>query len=295
VDLYWHMLQQQQLPGPDLYPIYWAAGELFSRLVYTSVPFAFGWILLRRIRSRPHPDAGVARGSLFALLAAAVVWSAFPRADAFHVFSVYPVVALLLFALVASREEPARASWRLWTATGAVALLLVICTVLTAHYRAHLTYRVQLPRAEVWVDPSEAWIQPLVETLSQEVPPGERIFVYGHEAQLYFLIGRFYPWPYSQLYPGQEGGDGGLMLSILLKRVPPRLVLRGVLSWPGIPNLPEYAPQLFDYVWGHFEADESFFARHPVPAGETPPDWVISVMRPKPRPPDSATPPAGTP
>jgi hypothetical protein len=113
------------------------------------------------------------------------------------------------------------------------------------------------------------------------VPPGERIFVYGHESQLYFLTGRFYPWPYSQLYPGQEGGDGGLMLSILLKRVPPRLVLRGVLSWPGIPNLPGYAPQLFDYIWFNFETDESFFVRHPVPAGETPPDWVISVMRPK--------------
>jgi hypothetical protein len=287
VDLYWHMLQQQQLPGEGLYPMYWAAGELFSRLVYTSVPFAFGWILLRRIRSRTHPDPSVARCSLFALLAAAVVWSAFPRADSFHIFSVYPVVVLLLFALVASREEPARASWRLWTAAGAVALLLATCTVLTIHYRSRLTYRVQLPRAEVWVDPSEAWIQPLVETISKEVPQGDRIFVYGHEAQLYFLIGRFYPWPYSQLYPGQEGGDGGLMLSILLKRVPPRLVLRGVLSWPGIPNLPGYAPQLFDYIWGHFEADKNFFVEHPVPAGETPPDWVISVMRPKPEPPSA--------
>jgi hypothetical protein len=68
-----------------------------------------------------------------------------------------------------------------------------------------------------------------------------------------------------------------------------------VLSWPGIPNLPGYAPQLFDYIWGHFEADKNFFVEHPVPAGETPPDWVISVMRPKPKRPDGATPPVGKP
>jgi hypothetical protein len=292
VDLYWHMLQQQQLPAPDAYPIYWLAGELFSRLLYTSVPFAFGWVLLRRFRGGSGPDPRTARGSLLGLLAAAVVWSAFPRADAFHILSVYPLVALLLFALVARDESRPRTSWPLRATAVAVALLLALCTVLTASYRARLSYQVQLPRAEVWVDPSEAWIQPLVEQISQEVPPDERIFVYGHESHFYFLIGRFYPWPYSQLYPGQEGGDGGLMLSILLKRVPPRLVLRGVLSWPGVPALPDYAPQLFDYLWGHFETDKNFFVEHPVPAGETPPDWVISVMRPKPTQPAEPTAPA---
>jgi hypothetical protein len=154
--------------------------------------------------------------------------------------------------------------------------------LLTLNYRSLLSYRVRLPRAEVWVEPSEAWIQPLVERISQEVPPGERIFVYGHEAQLYFLTGRFYPWPYAQLYPGQEGGDGGHMLAVLLERVPPRLVLRGVLSWPGVPSVLDYAPKLFDYLWMNFEIDRGFFVEHPVPAGEAPPDWVISVMRPKP-------------
>ena len=73
VDLYWHMLQQQQLPGPDAYPIYWLAGEIFSRLVYTSIPFAFGWILVRRIRNRSGRDASVARCSLLGCSRAA--WS----------------------------------------------------------------------------------------------------------------------------------------------------------------------------------------------------------------------------
>jgi hypothetical protein len=281
VDLYWHMLQQQQLPGPDAYPIYWLAGELFSRLVYTSVPVAFAWALVARIRKRDGGNGSVAKVSLLGLLAAAVVWSAFPRADAFHVFSVYPVVVLLIFALIARGAERRGARWRLWAVGGGVALLLAICAVLTANYRAHLSHRVQLERAEVWVDPSEAWIEPVMKTVSQEVPPGERIFVYGHESHFYFLSGRFYPWPYSQLYPGQEGGDGGLMLTVLLKRVPPRLVLRGVVNWPGTPELPKYAPVLFSYIFEHFGVDKDFFVEHPVPAGEPPPNWVISVMRPK--------------
>jgi hypothetical protein len=287
-DLYWHMLQQQQLPGPDAYPFYWFAGELFSRLVYTSIPIVFAWVLARRIRTGRRGDDAAANPFLLGALALAVVASAFPRADAIHVFSVYPVVALLFFSLLGRGSNPPRAAGRLWAAGGGVALLLAICLVLNARYQAQLTHRVRLPRAEVWVDPAEAWIEPLVETVSQSVPRGERIFVYGHEAHLYFLTGRFYPWPYSQLYPGQEGGDGGLMLSILLKRVPPRLVLRGILNWPGTPPLPEYAPDLFNYIWANFEIDRNFFVEHPVPAGEAPPAWVISVMRP--RPPEPAAP-----
>jgi hypothetical protein len=104
--------------------------------------------------------------------------------------------------------------------------------------------------------------------------------VYGHEAQLYFLAGRFYPWPYSQLYPGQEGEDLGKALSFRLAMVPPKLVLRGVLTWPGVPEIVDYAPKLDHYIKWHFVPDEDFFVDHPVPGGMTPPPWVISVMRP---------------
>jgi len=282
VDLYWHMLQQQQLPGPDAYPFYWVAGELFSRLLYTSIPVAFLWILARRLRSTTELDERTARSSLFAFLALSVVASAFPRADAFHVFSVYPVVVLLLFALFASGTHPPRGSLRLWAVGSAVALLLTTCLVLTSNYRAYLSHRVRLPRAEIWVDPAEAWIEPVVEYVTHYVQPGERIFVYGHEAQLYFLTGRFYPWPYSQLYPGQEGGDGGNTLVKLLRQVPPKLVLLGVLTWPGVPDLKEYAPKLDDYIRWNFDPDENFFVDHPVPGGKAPLDWVISVLHPIP-------------
>jgi hypothetical protein len=277
---YWHMLQQQQLPGRDGYRLYQLAGELFSRLVYTSIPVAFLWSLLRHLRNRSPRDPRAGKRSLFAWLALAVVLSAFPRADSFHVFSVYPLVALLLFALCSGSVGDRPAPARLWAAASAVALLLAVCAALALHHRAYLTHRVRLARAEVWVDPTTAWIEPLVEYVSGHVGPGEPIFVFGHEAQLYFLTGRFYPWPYSQLYPGQEGEEGGLALVRLLERVPPRLVLRGVVNWPGTPELLAYAPRLYEYVWSRYRTDESFFVRHPVPGGRTPPDWVISVMRP---------------
>jgi hypothetical protein len=191
-------------------------------------------------------------------------------------------VALLIFALLATGANQPRASLRLGAVGGGVALLLTICFVLTVNYRAQLSHRVRLPRAEVWVDPAEAWIEPLVTYVTQYVRSGDRIFVYGHEAQFYFLTGRFYPWPYSQLYPGQEGGDGGVTLVKLLRQVPPKLVLLGVLTWPGVPDLKEYAPKLDEYIRWNFDPDENFFVDHPVPGGKAPPDWVISVMHPIP-------------
>jgi hypothetical protein len=211
-----------------------------------------------------------------------VAASALPRADAAHVFSVYPVVVLLLFALCAKRTGEPQATPGLWAAGGAVAVLLALCLVLSASYLSKLTHRARLERAELWVDPADAWIEPLVEYVTQSVPPGQPIFVYGHEAQLYFLTARFYPWPYSQLYPGQEGGDLGFALAELLDRFPPRLVLRGILGWPGTPNLQEYAPHLGNYLLWKFENDVDFFVEHPAASGITPPDWVIGVWRPRP-------------
>jgi hypothetical protein len=277
---YWHLLQQEQMPWPELYPLYWRAGELWFRLLYTSVPLAFGWALLRRLRGPRPADEAASRRSLLAWLALAVFLSALPRADAFHVLSVHPMVALLLFALASSGAAPRRQAWRLRLAAAAVALVLLLCAGLTWRYRSFLTYPVRLERAEVWVDPADAWIEPLVENVARIVRPNQRMFVYGHEAQFYFLTGRYYPWPFSQLYPGQEGEDGGKELSFRLAFVPPRLVLKGVQRWPGVPDLAESVPDLDHYIVWHFKADENFFVEHPVPGGMTPPPWVISVLEP---------------
>jgi hypothetical protein len=251
---YWHMLMEGQLPGSEWYRLFWLAGELFSRLVYTSIPVAFLWVLVRRLRSRSGGE------------------------------SVYPVVLLLLFALfqpgpTAGDGAPRTAAW-LRLEAAAVALLLLTTGILALHHRSTLTYRVTLERAEVDVEPTDAWIEPLVEYVRDHVGEHEPLFVYGHEAQHYFLTGRFYPWRFSQLYPGQEGGAEGRQLAARLRRRPPKLVLRGLLAWPGVPSLMEYAPALFAYVFKHFAPDTAFFAEHPIRGGPEPPHWVIEVMRP---------------
>jgi hypothetical protein len=53
---YWSMLSRDVLPGAALYPVYWSAGELFSRLVYTSVPLVFiaAWFRTRRAEGGPR-------------------------------------------------------------------------------------------------------------------------------------------------------------------------------------------------------------------------------------------------
>jgi hypothetical protein len=120
-----------------------------------------------------------------------------------------------------------------------------------------------------------------VEYLREEVGEGERLFVYGHEAYYYFLAARFYPWPFSQLYPGQAGGDEGRALVALLEREPPERVVSGMLSWPGMPALPGYTPLVVEYLKARYEVAPDVFLRHPPPGGRVPPAWTVTVLRPR--------------
>jgi hypothetical protein len=227
----------------------------------------------------------VAATSRFAWLSLAVVLTAFPRADSVHVLSVYPLVCLLIFALAptdADRRSDAgtRDRW-LRAEAVAVAVLLLVTVGLALRQRSYLTERIVLEKAEVDGDPDSAWIVPVVEFVTHQIDETEPFFVYGQEAQFYFLTGRFHPWPSFQLYPGQIGAGGGAELVAMLERTPPKLVMRGVLGWPGIPQLADYAPVLDRYIADRFERDASFFADHPSPTGIAPPDWVVSILRPR--------------
>ncbi len=300
---YWHMLMQQQLPGRSLYSLYWLAGETFSRLVYTSLPVSVLWLAVRWRRARRRglfaqvPSPHEQQLLLFGIPALAVVATAFPRADSFHIFSVYPLVWLLLFALWQPRDRPeggrppaalARTGTR-WVAAAVTGLLVV--TGLLAHVRAsYLTKRLQMERADVWVDPAfDSWVEPVVRFVSREVPEGEPFFVYGHEAHFYFLTGRFFPWPFPQLYPGQAGGDRGEEIGELLRVLRPKAIVQGILNWPGVPVVSDYAPALEASVRANFELDRNFFARE-YPEGEAPFDWVCSVLRPRAENPTARTP-----
>ena len=73
--------------------------------------------------------------------------------------------------------------------------------------------------------------------LEEELAEDESLFVYGLDATYYFLTDRYFPWPFSQLYPGQAGGDGGRALVRLLREQRPEILVWSVFYSPGMPQL----------------------------------------------------------
>jgi hypothetical protein len=251
-------------------------GEVATRALYTAIPLVFAAALLRLLRGRRAAAGEAGRGLLaLALFAAADVLSAFPRADFFHLASVAPGVWLLAFAL--RRSPPAR----LWPEAAAVALLLLGAGLGLVRYAGAMEHRLALERAELRVEPEAAWVESVARYAAEQVPPGGGLFVYGNEATFYFLADRYPAWPFAQLYPGQTGEGGGAELVAALRRAPPALVIRGALSWPGLPALPSYTPALFQELRARFEPDPRLFERHPVRGGSEPPAELLAVLRPR--------------
>lgn len=282
VEPLWTLLLKGTIPDPGLRQALTLGGEVLSRLVYTSIPVAFAIATL--VRRRAGATASPEDGRFVALgwLCLAVVLSAFPRADFAHVISVHPLVLPLLLAGVERLERSSPGRWRSlvrWSEAGGVALVLLATGTLAALNHAQHTRHVVLDRAELWVT-EDSWLESVVRYVREEVSARERFFVYGADAQYYFLTGRFYPWPFSQLYPGQAGEDDGRALAYLLRRAPPVLALRGVVSWPGLPAISRYASQLDRHMKDNFRRDLRVFERHPIPGHEPPPFWVLTLLRP---------------
>jgi hypothetical protein len=197
--------------------------------------------------------------------------------------SVYPVVFLLLFALKrpshAGSDGRAIGSDVPWLPACAVALLLAVTGALAIAHQARHTHHMKLLRADLYIEPNHSWVEPIVRTIDETLEVDEQLFVYGHEAYYYFLTGRYHPWRFVQIYPGQVGGDQGLRLAQTLAQRPPALIVRGLLEWPGVPGVSGYAQALSAFVAGNYAIDPSFFVQHPPPAGAVPPSWSIAVLR----------------
>ncbi len=270
----WILIAKAEFTSAALERACWLAAELVSRALYSALPLILlfaGWRAAGALRpargGRGRSRAWLPVGA-FALAASA---SAFPRSDFFHVISIYP--ALLLLALALRGRRPVtriEASAAIGAALGGALLL--------AAFAQRLDQRVELERAQLWVGSDSRWTGRLVVELQRSVPPGESFFVYGNEATLYFLADRYFPWPFPQLYPGQEGGDGGRALAQLLRRLQPRIVVRGITSWPGLPPLPGYTPLLVEEIRRGWERDPTDLERGLVPGepGHTP---LIALLR----------------
>jgi 4-amino-4-deoxy-L-arabinose transferase-like glycosyltransferase len=270
----WILIAKAQFASEAVEKACWLGAELASRAVYLALPLILGFALRAFVRRwrEPVSAAGDARAGLpVGALALAAAASAFPRADFFHVISVFPALVLLAHA-----QRGARAVSRGEAALALGAALSGV--VLLGAFAQRLDHRVELERARLWVGSDSQWAGPLVEELRASVPAGEPVFVYGNEATLYFLADRYFPWPFPQLYPGQEGGDGGRALAELLRRERPRLVVRGITSWPGLPALPSYTPALVAELRRGWEPDATAFARGLLPGepGQTP---LIALLR----------------
>ncbi|MDP6243281.1 MAG: glycosyltransferase family 39 protein [Myxococcota bacterium] len=238
--------------------------EAGARFVYTSIPLAFLASFLCWMRpARDVADRG-ARRNLFALalVAAVVALSAWPRADIYHVLHVYPLTALVLFALgqrVAGRERPP------WLVAALVAVITIGSVSTARWFLARTTIPVRLERADLFVELRDAFLEPVVRGIRAEVAPGAPIFVYGSEAYYYFLADRYGTWVFPQLYPGQTGTGGGEEVIERLRRDPPHLVVRGRLRVGGLPDIREYAPVLNRYLKERYVKDQNFLAHRAVP------------------------------
>ena len=276
----WQLLSLERIPGASWYPSYWIALEVFVRSLYSSVPLAFVGAAV--VAWRPADRSALRPFTVVAALALVTLASAFPRADYGHIISIYPLVTLILFALLARARAWEALVWR--SQVGAVGVLLLLCGGLTLQNHSYLTHRTDLERARVWVAP-ESWVESVVNEVNAVLEEGDPLFVYGQEAEYYFLTGHLFPWRFAQLYPGQAGGDEGKTLLKLFRREAPQLVIRGMMGWPGLPPLPYYAQKLDRHLSQKFSMEPGVFERYPLAEGnEPPPWWALSILRPCPRP-----------
>lgn len=283
--IYWRVMSKELLPvGPEAYSALWTAGEVFVRWVYTSLPLTFGASALICVRNNRLADRANLRFAAFTLVAAAITASAFPRADFTHIIGVYPVVLLLLFACAGrliglGDEVTARTSlYRKFEATLALSLAVLFFGLSHVQHAA-MTTHIDLPTADLMVLPQDGYYASVVKFVTDEIPEDSPFFIYGHEAHYYFLTQRFSSWTFSQLYPGQDGGDDGRALTEMLKKDPPRIVMQGFLNFPGLPDLRDYTPILNEYLRANYEGDDRVFKRYPPITGGHPSPYWIQMKR----------------
>lgn len=290
---YQELVYTNSLPGgAALQNLYWTVGELASRVLYGAIPIVFGtcaWLWIRAFREAPSnadtPQSVLARSRFFiaAGVTLGITASAFPRADFTHIITIYPAVVLILFALCrpsllgtgwkgGAEATPGNQMRRLKIEAAFVALLLMTTTALAVRYDARLTHRLSMDRADLWVRTEDAWLKPLIEYIQREVPEGEPLFIYGHEAQWYYLSDRYTPRAFSQLYPGMTGDDTGEKIASLIRKTRPRVIVRGILKWKGVPPVVDYTRKVKDTIPLLYKDVPQITQLRPHP-------WVFGVWR----------------
>lgn len=222
-----------------------------------------------------------------AALSIAALASAFPRADYYHIISIYPVMLVLAFVTGSHLLADLRRPWmkRTATITGAAAVVGLLFTTLLAAgwYFRGMTYHADFDRGHVCIYPENAWVEDVVRYLDANVAAGNGIFVYGPEAYYYYFSDRYGSWPFVQLYPGMTGDDDGKALAQSLAAAPPELIVKGLVAgWPGLAAMDSYAGALKAFVDAHYEPTTRPFSDGLGPDAAAPPTWLLQVLARKP-------------
>lgn len=285
------MLGMKKLPLLSWYPVFWTVEEALVRLLYTAIPLVFVAAGLEALRHRRQPAGNTDESGdsilPLALMALAVLASAFPRADYYHIVSVVP--ALLPLAFVAGsrlvsawRPGPLQSAARL-AAAGATVSVFVATLVLAGWYFRGLTFEAGNERGRVYVYPENAWVEDVVAYLDANLEDDDGLFVYGHEAYYYFWSDRYASWPFVQLYPGMTGEDGGRQLVSRLEAAPPAIVVKGLIGgWPGLPDVRSYAGELSAYIDANYSSTGRPFSDGVGPDATAPPAWLFEVLERRP-------------
>lgn len=278
------MLGMKKLPMPSWYPQYWLLEEAAVRLIYTAIPVIFAAAAFDVLRERSwRAVAGPFAG--LAVLTLAVLASAFPRADYYHIASVYPVILVLGFVTGARLLARLR-SRRLRASATALAAGLTVgvfagTLALAAVYFHGMTYVAGNERGHMRIYPENAWADDILHYIDANLAEDDVLFVYGHEAYYYFFSGRFAPWSFVQLYPGMTGDDDAAALTASLEKKRPALVVKGLIAgWAGLPDVASYAGHLGTFVQSNYRPTAAPFADGVGPDATPPPGWLLEVLEP---------------
>ncbi len=158
-------------------------------------------------------------------------------------------------------------------------MLLIVTAGLTMVRHQQQSYRMQLARADLYINPDNSWVESAVTYVEEALDPDDLLFVFGPEATYYFLTGHYYrPWRFIQVYPGQVGGNHGIPLARTLRANSPKLVIRGVKKWPGVPDVASYALALGRFTMLNYVSCPDFPEDDPLVAGSKPPVWVFDML-----------------
>jgi hypothetical protein len=221
------------------------------------------WRLRSELSSLGERDRYLTEFALFAVAATlALLITIYKPQDYLHLAVLYWAFLCLAVVYAHALLHGKRAL------TWLVALLLLAPAGAVVGYTGRLAWklremhseRVPGERAGIYAKPREArLLTELVEYIRANSSPGERVAAMPYFPIAQFLADRDGPHAASYIvWPFPEYPDRDQRIIDAMEETNTSLVIYNFTQFPNFPPVPEYAPQLFDYLVDHFEIDRVF-------------------------------------